>query len=428
MESKERLFKRLKGIKLLKNRDAEFALRSVRRREFMPHELEAIGDCNVPIPCRYGDNEKFVPSIRFAALLLEALDLNDEQRIAIIDSRGGYIAAVIAAMVGRKGAVTAVEFDLSDEEVVLANLERAGMSGIVEVMSLYAFMAKSSTFTRILLLADELMPRDIVPQISDLGFVTGRGGPEGLALARYVRSGDDLLEILFGDMRLIGEMACAKGDEAALDVDVSKILGIEDIMSHVWSGRFTAEKEVTVAELVKETCKGGPLDPISHRGKDRQKTSALKAFHAAYLCQSMGYLEDSEDLYNASLAIFPSAEAHTFLGWRLSFDGRYEEAIEECKRAIEVDSTLGNPYNDIGAYLIELGRLDEAVEWLQKALESERYCCPCYAHCNLGRAYLMKGMGQMAKREFERALEINPEYDLARELLDRTDAEQDYFG
>jgi len=31
-------------------------------------------------------------------------------------------------------------------------------------------------------------------------------------------------------------------------------------------------------------------------------------------------------------------------------------------------------------------------------------------------------------REFEKALEINPEYDLARELLDRADAEQDYFG
>ena len=29
--------------------------------------------------------------------------------------------------------------------------------------------------------------------------------------------------------------------------------------------------------------------------------------------------------------------------------------------------TFGNPYNDIGAYLIAKGELDEAIEWLEKA-------------------------------------------------------------
>jgi protein-L-isoaspartate O-methyltransferase/Flp pilus assembly protein TadD len=428
MDSKERLFHRLKGIKLLKNRAAESALRSVRRSAFLPPELEALGDCDAPLPCKCGDTGRFVPSVRFMALLLEALELTQGQRVAVIDSRGGYVAAAIAATIGRKGSVTAVEFDLSDEEAVLKNLERAGFSEAVEVMSLYAFMAKSSTYTRVLLLADELTPKDILPQVSELGFVVSRGGPEGLALARHVRSGDDFLEILFGDMRLIGPMAGPRGGEIAMDIDVSRVLGLEDIVSHVWTGKFTAEKEANVAELVKETFEDGPLDLVRHGGKDKQKMSAVKAFHAAYLYQTMGYLEDAEDLYKASLRIIPSAEAHTFLGWRLSFDGRYEEAIEECKRAIEVDSTLGNPYNDIGAYLIELGRLDEAVEWLQRALESERYCCYCYAHCNLGRVYLMKGMGQMAKRELDKALELNPRYDLARELLDRAEGEQDYIG
>ena len=428
MDSKERLFRRLREMKLLRNDASESALRSVSRGAFVPPELVDLGDCDVPLPCKCGDAERFIPSLRLTALLLEAVGPMDEQRIAVIDSRGGYVAAVMAAAAEHKGAVTAVEFDLSDEETVLRNLERAGMLEQVEVMSFYAFMAKSSTFTRILVLADELTPKELISQVSDLGYIVSRGGPEGLALARHVRSGDDLLEMLYGDVRLIGEKACAQGKQPPLDMDVSKVLGLEDIMSHVWSGRFAAEKEMTVAELVKETCKGGPLDMIRHGWKDKQRVAALKAFHAGYLCQSMGYLEDAEDLYRASLAIMPSAEAHTFLGWRFSFDGRYEEAIKECKGAIEVDSTLGNPCNDIGAYLIELGRLDEAVEWLQRAIESERYCCPCYAHCNLGRVYLMKGMGRLAKREFEKALEINPEYDLARELLDRADAEQDYFG
>ena len=37
--------------------------------------------------------------------------------------------------------------------------------------------------------------------------------------------------------------------------------------------------------------------------------------------------------------------------------GQLDEAIEECHRAIRTDPDFGNPYNDIGAYLIELNRL-----------------------------------------------------------------------
>jgi hypothetical protein len=37
-------------------------------------------------------------------------------------------------------------------------------------------------------------------------------------------------------------------------------------------------------------------------------------------------------------------------------------------RAIQVDPDFGNPYNDIGAYLINLGRHDEAMAWLEQAI------------------------------------------------------------
>jgi len=428
MDTKDKLIHRLKGIRLLKNRATESAIRAVDRGAFLPSELEPFGDCDVPVPCTESETDRFVPSPRFTALLLEALELCEDQKVAIVDSRGGYVAAAIAAAMGRKGSVTAVEFDVGDEDVVLRNLERAGMSDSVEVMSLYAFMAKATRFTRVLLLAEELTPKDVASQVVDHGFVINRGGLEGLALARNVRMGEELLEILFGDIRLIGPLAGPRGQHMTLDIDVSNVLGLEDIMGHVWNGRYTAEKEATVAELIEETVEGGPLEP-SRRGEGTSlRNYARKAFHMGYMYQSMGHLEDSDDLYRASINLYPSAEAHTFLGWRLSFDGRYEEAIDECKTAIGLDPTLGNPYNDIGAYLIELGRLDEAVDWLQKALNSDRYCCYCYSHCNLGRVYLLKGMGQLAKKEFDRALELNPGYELARELRDRSCGESGYFG
>jgi len=108
--------------------------------------------------------------------------------------------------------------------------------------------------------------------------------------------------------------------------------------------------------------------------------------------------------------------------------GRYDDAIEACKRAIEVDPAFGNPYNDIGAYLIELNRLDEAIPWLEKAIAAPRYCCYFYAHTNLARVYLKKGMMEKARKALHQALRVNPEYEPARELLRRIDGNASYYG
>jgi Tfp pilus assembly protein PilF len=115
-------------------------------------------------------------------------------------------------------------------------------------------------------------------------------------------------------------------------------------------------------------------------------------------------------LYQASLAVAPTAEAHTFLGWVYSFQRRYAEAIAECKRAIAVDPTFGNPYNDIGCYLIALGREDEAIPWLRRALAAPRYEAPHFPHVNLARIYETQGRVLDALTEYGRALERQPGY------------------
>ena len=57
-----------------------------------------------------------------------------------------------------------------------------------------------------------------------------------------------------------------------------------------------------------------------------------------------------------------------------------------------MDPDFGNPYNDIGAYLIQMGRLDEAIPWLEKATRAPRYEAPHFPRFNLGRAYVAKQM------------------------------------
>ena len=145
---------------------------------------------------------------------------------------------------------------------------------------------------------------------------------------------------------------------------------------------------------------------------------AMKLFRQAYDRQMEGELEAAVRLYRESIHCHPTAEAYTYLGWTYSFQGRYEDAIEECKRAIEADPSFGNPYNDIGAYLINLGQLDEAIPWLEKATRADRYACYHFPHCNLGRVYMEKGMLKLALEEFHKALVIEPNYLFARQAVE----------
>jgi Tfp pilus assembly protein PilF len=138
----------------------------------------------------------------------------------------------------------------------------------------------------------------------------------------------------------------------------------------------------------------------------------------AYRLQMEGEFDQAVELYKDSLEIHPTAEAHTFLGWTYHFQGKVEDAIAECKRAIAVDPDFGNPYNDIGAYLIALGRIDEAIPWLERAIEAPRYEPRHFPHFNLGRIYYAKGMFNRARESFEEALRIEPRYTLARQAIE----------
>jgi Tfp pilus assembly protein PilF len=138
----------------------------------------------------------------------------------------------------------------------------------------------------------------------------------------------------------------------------------------------------------------------------------------AYRAQMAGDFDQAVTLYKNSLELFPTAEAHTFLGWTYHFQGKIEDAIAECKRAIEVDPEFGNPYNDIGSYLIQMGRYDEAVPWLEQAIAAPRYEPRHFPHFNLGRAYLAKGMLVRARECFNESLRIEPGYTLARQAVE----------
>ena len=158
--------------------------------------------------------------------------------------------------------------------------------------------------------------------------------------------------------------------------------------------------------------------------KDADQTASARRrardmFRRAYRAQMSGDLEQAMNLYRSSIEVHPTSEAHTFLGWAHSFRREYDEAMNCCRAAIEIDPDFGNPYNDIGAYLIELGRWDEARPWLRASLRARRYRSYHFPHFNLGRIHERRLEFEAAELEYRQALRFQPRYEPARLALRR---------
>lgn len=144
------------------------------------------------------------------------------------------------------------------------------------------------------------------------------------------------------------------------------------------------------------------------------KTESKRYFHIAFELQRKGRYDDAIKNYKESIKFYPTPEAYTYLGWTYSFQGYLDRAIEECKNAIDLDPDYGNPYNDIGAYLMKQGSYDEAVIWFELAIKAKNYDHYEFAHFNLGIAYERLGLWFEAVGEYRKAMEVNPKYDPAK--------------
>src|SRR5215470_2150651 len=153
-----------------------------------------------------------------------------------------------------------------------------------------------------------------------------------------------------------------------------------------------------------------------------KRLNAKELFNEAYEAQVANDYERAIELYKRSIEIYPTAEAHTFLGWVYSFQNRYDEAIAECLEAIRVDETLGNPYNDIGSYLLAKGDTYGSVRSFKRALLAPRYESYAFPHFNLGRIYETRRRLLDAARHYGLALQQKPDFAEAAVALRRMQA------
>ncbi len=150
---------------------------------------------------------------------------------------------------------------------------------------------------------------------------------------------------------------------------------------------------------------------------DPIKLKAVEVFESAYASQMDGHYDEAIKLYKESIEIFPTAEAYTFLGWTHSFKGDYDLAIAECLAAISVDATFGNPYNDIGSYLIAKGNFYDCARWFRLAMKAPRYEARAFPHFNLATVYERHGKFLKAAKHYGLAIKEQPNYSQAYKAL-----------
>jgi len=157
-----------------------------------------------------------------------------------------------------------------------------------------------------------------------------------------------------------------------------------------------------------------PELPLEERARQ-----AAELCRNAYRLQSLGLEDEAVQMFQRSIEVKPTAEAHTYLGRSFRIQGKLQAAIAQCKAAIAIDPEFGNPYNDLGAYLVDEGEFSEAIPWLERALGCARYATPQYAWFNLGRAYEGRDELSLARACLRQAVKLAPEYTLALEAIRR---------
>jgi Flp pilus assembly protein TadD len=123
----------------------------------------------------------------------------------------------------------------------------------------------------------------------------------------------------------------------------------------------------------------------------------------------VGYWRNTFALFEHAIAVTQGNYiAHNNLGQALASEGRFDEAIEHYKKALETDPDPGLAHSNLGAALAELGRFEEAMQSFEHSVRSDPECIE--GHVNLGRGLSMQGRFDEATEHLSEALRLDPEH------------------
>ena len=136
--------------------------------------------------------------------------------------------------------------------------------------------------------------------------------------------------------------------------------------------------------------------------------------------QQIEVWRNPESLWGRVNGVFPGVvrEAYFNLGVYYNDNGRAGEAIEQFKKAIEINPRYAMAHNNLGIAYTKNGMLDKAIYEYEQALAiNPRHA---KAHYNLGVVYFSQGNFDRAMVKFKDAIALNPNYTEAHYNLGNT--------
>ena len=122
-----------------------------------------------------------------------------------------------------------------------------------------------------------------------------------------------------------------------------------------------------------------------------------------------GKFDEAVAEYQKALEIKPDyADAHNNLAAALAARGQIKEAVGHYQTALKIDPGYADAHNNLGNVLNSCGERDEAIAHYQRALEIKPD--HAQAHNNLGAALAVRGQIDEAMVHYQAALKIKPDY------------------
>ena len=160
----------------------------------------------------------------------------------------------------------------------------------------------------------------------------------------------------------------------------------------------------------------------------KAKEAALKAIEVdetlAEAHASLGFVHfhydwdwaAAEKEFKRALTLNPqSAQAHLLYTEYLAGMGRYDEAYDQGRQALQIDPLSISARWSLGWASLHAGRSDDAIQQFSKAAELDPN--NAWVRLYLGRVYLSKGMGQRGIEEMETAQRLEPDHPMVLAFL-----------
>jgi serine/threonine protein kinase/Tfp pilus assembly protein PilF len=131
------------------------------------------------------------------------------------------------------------------------------------------------------------------------------------------------------------------------------------------------------------------------------------------LMNDLAQFEDAIGLFKRATEVSPKDyEAWHELALTSNRLGRPDDAVRFYKKALEVNYSFAYSLDNLGSLLCQLGQMDEGIRYLSEAIKVDAQNPKTWN--NLGIAYVHSHEHQKAKACFEKAIQLDPDYQKAK--------------